>query len=219
MDSEFWTNTWQAGRIGFHMGDVNPVLQAHLAELVQDDHACVLVPLCGKSHDLRWLSSQGHDVIGVEWVAQAVAELFEEVLDEVAERQRVGPYESWRVPGLCVLNGDMFALDAAHLPRRPTAVWDRASLVAISPDRREEFVEVVRRVVAPGGRVLLNVFDYDQDEMSGPPFSVPEREVRRLFAGCTLTLLHRKDGSAMFKDNPDRNVTRFDIDTWLIELP
>jgi thiopurine S-methyltransferase len=98
-------------------------------------------------------------------------------------------------------------------------VWDRACLVAVAPQRRRELVDVVRRVLAPGGRILLNVFDYDQGEMNGPPFAVPEAEVRQLFAGCTLTLLECRDGRSIFDSNPDRNFSRFDILTWLIELP
>lgn len=38
----------------------------------------VLVPLCGKTKDLLWLSGQGCDVVGVEFCAQAVAEFFTE---------------------------------------------------------------------------------------------------------------------------------------------
>ena len=218
MNSEFWTDAWQAGRTRFHSDAVHPSLSAHLGELVTGPGACVLVPLCGKTRDMRWLSAQGHQVIGVEWVEQAVIELFEADEDR-PERHRVGPYERWRIPGLCVLQGDMFSLQSDHLPRRPTAVWDRASLVAVAPHRRQELVDVVRRVLAPGGRILLNVFDYESEKMSGPPFSVPEAEVRRLFAGCTITLLERRDGRSNFDGNPDRNPSRFDIDTWLVELP
>jgi thiopurine S-methyltransferase len=218
MDSDFWSDAWQTGRIGFHSDAVHPALQAHIGALVSGPDACVLVPLCGKTRDLRWLSSQGHEVVGVEWVEQALRELFEQG-EERPERHRVGPFEAWKEPGLCVLQGDMFSLKGDHLSRPPTAVWDRACLVAVAPQRRRELVDVVRRVLAPGGRILLNVFDYDQGEMNGPPFAVPEAEVRQLFAGCTLTLLECRDGRSIFDSNPDRNFSRFDILTWLIELP
>ena len=218
MNRGFWANAWQTGRTGFHNSDVSSVLEAHLSALTQGESVCVLVPLCGKSLDLRWLVDQGHEVVGVEWVAQAVEQLFAGS-DTPPERGVRGPYESWQEPGLCVLRGDMFALEAIHLPCPPTVVWDRASLVAISPDRREEFVDVLRRVMSPGGRILLNVLNSDKGERSGPPFSVSEAEVRQLFVGCRLQLLERKDISAMFAADPGRNGARFDIDTWLIELP
>lgn len=216
MDRGFWSEAWQAGRTGFHRDSVHPELISHLDQLVSASGECVLVPLCGKSLDLRWLVSQGHEVVGVEWVRQAVIELFDE---EEPERASVGPYEAWRSPGLSVLHGDVFSLELEHLSRRPTVVWDRASLVAVAPERRAELVDVIRRVVAPGGRVLLNVFDYEQGEMSGPPFAVSEAEVRRLYAGCGLALLRRADGRALFSRSPDDKLSRLDIDTWLVELP
>ncbi len=218
MGKEFWAAAWQAGRTGFHKAQVHPMLETHLDALTKGEPACVLVPLCGKSLDLRWLVAQGHEVVGVELVAQAVEQLFADGASSPVRGTR-GTYESWQEPGLCVLHGDVFALEAALLPRPVTGVWDRASLVALPPNRRREYVDVLRRVVMPGGRILLNVFEYDSAIMDGPPFSVSEAEVRQLYSDCGLQMLERTDGSAMFADDPKRKGARFDIVTWLIELP
>ena len=83
------------------------------------------------------------------------------------------------------LLGDFFRLTPAALPRGAAAdmVWDRASLVALRPEDREGYVAALHRSVAPGGTILLSTFEYDQERANGPPFAVPEREVRRLFPG------------------------------------
>jgi thiopurine S-methyltransferase len=36
--------------------------------------------------------------------------------------------------------------------------------------------------LAPGGRLLLITLEYDQEQMSGPPFSVAEAEIEMLFS-------------------------------------
>ena len=55
-----WIERWQNGRIGWHETDGNAGLRAHW----RFDAQQVLVPLCGKSPDLRWLAEQGHRVSG-----------------------------------------------------------------------------------------------------------------------------------------------------------
>ena len=38
----------------------------------------ILIPLCGKSFDLLWLSSNGHQVVGVEFAADVIVQFFDE---------------------------------------------------------------------------------------------------------------------------------------------
>ena len=47
------------------------------------------------------------------------------------------------------------------------------------------------RAVAPGAQILLNVFEYDQALMDGPPHSVPDAEVRAAYPNAQV--LHDKD--------------------------
>ena len=51
-------------------------------EEIEGEHAGqsmrIFVPLCGKSPDIYWLVDKGHIVVGVEWVEEAVKDLFQE---------------------------------------------------------------------------------------------------------------------------------------------
>ena len=51
-------------------------------------------------------------------------------------------------------------------------------------------------LLRPGGRVLLNAFEYDQTRRSGPPWSVPDEEVRARFASRGVERLARVDAVA-----------------------
>lgn len=71
------------------------------------------------------------------------------------------------------------------------AVWDRGALVAVAPDMRDRYARVVAERIAPGGRMLLVTVSYDEKEAgadAGPPFSVPDNEVRRLYEPLGLSV-------------------------------
>jgi thiopurine S-methyltransferase len=161
--------------------------------------AC-LVPLCGKSHDLPWLADR-LPTLGVELAPEAVAQLHQEhgLVPDVHEH---GPYRVWyTAPGrlahpLCVLEGDLFDLDAGRLSRAgatPDRVWDRAALVALNPAQRRRYVELLRHLLPSGSRILLETFSYDPTVMTGPPHSISESEIGSLFAGCTREILEVRD--------------------------
>lgn len=65
------------------------------------------------------------------------------------------------------------------------AVWDRAALHALNPHTRARYVAAMDRCLRPGGDYLLSTNEYSSTEFIGPPFSVPEEEVDRLFAAYT----------------------------------
>src|SRR5687767_6239745 len=106
MHPEFWHERWQTGQIGFHEGKPNDDLVTFWPTLGLESGARVLVPLCGKTHDLAWLRAQGHDVTGVELSELACSAFFaEQGLTPAVET--TGPYRSWSVPGLTLLQGDV----------------------------------------------------------------------------------------------------------------
>ncbi len=70
---------------------------------------------------------------------------------------------------LSVYTGDYFTA-----PIQPVdIIYDRASLVALPAEMRVQYVERLKQLWS-GGKILLVTLDYDQDEMAGPPFSVPK---------------------------------------------
>ena len=91
MDAEFWRQRWTAGQIGFHQAEVNQDLCKLWPELELEKGARVLVPLCGKSHDMSWLVEQGFHVVGVELSQTAVEGYFAEhqLEPRVGQRDRL----------------------------------------------------------------------------------------------------------------------------------
>lgn len=177
MDPDFWHERWARGEIGFHRGDVHHLLIRHGAPLAGRR---VLVPLCGKSLDMVHLAGLGCTVAGIELSAAAIGAFFEEQqLEPAVTRQ--GPGRSWQAGPYTLLEGDYFGFSAADLGAPCTGLYDRAALIALPPERRPAYAAHTARLLAPGAWGLLITLDYPQTEMAGPPFAVPEAEVRALY--------------------------------------
>ncbi|ROR34158.1 thiopurine S-methyltransferase [Inmirania thermothiophila] len=190
MDPKFWIARWEQGQTGWHLPEVNPQLRRWWARLGLAAPGRVFVPLCGASLDLGWLAGRGHEVVGCELAPTAVARCFAEAGLEPAVAA-AGALRRWRAGRLEILEGDFFRLDPETLGA-VEAVYDRAALVAFPPAMRAHYVAHLRRL-APRAPQLLVTLDYPQEEMEGPPFAVPEAEVRARYAGCTVERLADED--------------------------
>ncbi|HBK47035.1 MAG TPA: thiopurine S-methyltransferase [Xanthomonadaceae bacterium] len=180
MDADFWLQRWQDGQIGFHQGEVMPLLQKHWPALRLPRGSRVLVPLCGKSLDMHWLAAQGYRVLGVELSPLAVAQFFEDAGLQ-PRRSRSHDGEHFVAGPIEIVCGDAFALDQALLAGC-AGVYDRAALVALPPDLRRHYLHTVYARLPGGSRGLLITLEYPQPEKAGPPFSVEAPEVQSLFA-------------------------------------
>lgn len=192
MQADFWHERWQRNQIGFHQAEINLHLQQFWPALGVTTGARVFVPLCGKSGDMLWLRGQGHEVIGVEISPLAVQAFFDENALQVTVQQQ-GLFQVYAADGLCIWCGDFFALDPEDLAG-VTAVYDRASLIALPPEMRPAYAKHLRQLLAPGVKSLLVAIEYSQGEMEGPPFSVREDEVLALYAAhCAIERIHAAD--------------------------
>jgi thiopurine S-methyltransferase len=179
VEEEFWLDRWKRQETAFHQQEVNPTLREHWAGLGVAAKAPVFVPLCGKSGDMTWLRAHDHPVVGVELSELAAAAYFEEN-GLAPERHRQGSFEVMEAGGVRILCGNFFDLSADDLAG-VTAVYDRAALVALPPDLRARYAEHMAAILPAGTRMLLVTLEYPQEEMQGPPFSVPAEEVDRLY--------------------------------------
>lgn len=192
MDKTFWQQRWQANEIGFHQGQVNPLLTRFWPQLAIAKRAQVLVPLCGKSHDLHWLAARGHSVLGVELSAVALQAFFNEQQLPV-QRIAAGPFVRWEAQALCILEGDFFDLNAADLAA-VQAVYDRAALIALPTAMRQRYAERLIALLPATAQQLLITLDYPQREMDGPPFAVSRAEVEHLYGSAyQITCLSEQD--------------------------
>lgn len=185
MEPDFWRSRWSEGRIGFHEGRPNALLVKHLAALGKAKR--VLVPLCGKAEDLAFLASQGHQVVGVELVESAVKAFFSERgVTPVIDTH--GPFKRYTAANITVLAGDFFAT-TRELLGAVDALYDRAAVIALPETMRPGYVKHLRSLLPAGAPGIVITTEYPQEKLEGPPFSVPEAELRAHYAGSKVELV------------------------------
>ncbi|MBI3580996.1 MAG: thiopurine S-methyltransferase [Nitrospinae bacterium] len=180
MDHDFWLRRWEENLIGFHQSEVN----AHLKELWDKfevpGESVAFVPMCGKSLDMLWLRSRGLRVMGVELSELAVASFF--AGNGLKPETRVeGSFKIYKTEGVEIFCGDFFSLEKGSLSS-VRFVYDRAALVALPPDMRKRYADDMAEKLPKNAVMALLALEYEQGEMEGPPFSVPEKEVVSLFS-------------------------------------
>ena len=187
MDSKFWHGRWAAARIGFHEGQPNSYLARHAERLA--NHPRVLVPLCGKSEDLAYLASRGHEVIGVELVEDAVRAFFDEhgLSPTVTKKGKLVEYAS---SPITIYAGDVLEATREVIGGAVDAIYDRAALVALPDESRRRYVD------------HIVTFEYEQALMEGPPFAIEEAELRMLYDGTQEIELLSEGAAEMKRDSP-----------------
>lgn len=188
MEIDFWLDRWNNNQTGFHQRRVNPYLVYFFGEkgpsFEQREALKVFVPLCGKSKDMLWLSQNGFKVFAVECSERAVKDFFEEnaLNYKHAKKDEHALYQSSDLASqIEVFQGDFFGLQKHDLGQ-VTDIFDRASLIALPPEMRQQYAEKMAELQQPGTRTLLVTLTFDPEEMNGPPFSVTEEEVKRLYS-------------------------------------
>ncbi|HJS15561.1 MAG TPA: thiopurine S-methyltransferase [Rheinheimera sp.] len=178
MQSEFWHNCWQQQRIGFHQDEIHPLLPVVFSQLNWEPSKVIFAPLCGKSLDLWWLAEQGK-VIGAELSELACQQFYQEQEQSFSVSAQ-GDFQRFNHPAVGIWQGDYFALKPEQLGEIGL-IYDRAALIALPLQMRIDYVKQLKNLCPAPVSLLLLSLEYPQEEMSGPPFSVTELEVRQLF--------------------------------------
>lgn len=184
--TENWLDRWANGRTGWHEESGNAGLKSHWPDCANGTR--VLVPLCGKTIDLLWLSHHGHEVVGVELSDIAVRNFFSEhdLAYQVEKGEYLDCFSATDVP-ITLYCGDYFSFDAPPFD----ALYDRGALVAMPDSLRPEYVEHTKQLLRPEAVRMIITLEYDQRVVQGPPFSVLPTEIGAYWGD--LTRVHETD--------------------------
>lgn len=209
METIFWHRCWENNQIGFHEKEANPLLVQYLNELSLAPGNRVFLPLCGKTLDIPWLVSQGYHVVGIELSQMAIDQFFNE-LGVVPDKKEQGDLLHYSTDNIDIYVGDIFNLNQ-KIMGQVDGVYDRGALVALPDSMRNQYTSHLKAItdIAPQ---LLICFEYQDDVMQGPPFSISSEELDRHYGDSyTLTLLGQEFAADKF--NSDRDIKE---SVWLL---
>jgi thiopurine S-methyltransferase len=185
MDADFWLTRWQNNELGFQLDNAHPLLVQCLPSLLVNSTK-VLVPLCGKSPDIHYLSGF-LPVLGAELSAIACHEFFIE--HQLAFNSwPVDCFRCYQSEYITLWQGDFFAMQPEHV-MACDLIYDRAALIALPQPMRQQYADKLQAILPHGAKVLLISLEYPQHEKSGPPFSVSREEIDALFPNAEIELL------------------------------
>lgn len=177
---EFWLQRWQNKQIGFHREQINELLQRHYPKELLPNNPQTLVPLCGKSNDMLWLSAQGAKIIGCELSTAACTQFFDDnkLLSTQTHDQDFHYFTHGSITLAC---GDFFALTKA-ITGKLDFCYDRAALVALPAELRKLYATQIANLLPSDSLYLLVTLSYGDLNRVAPPFSIDDAEVENLFA-------------------------------------
>lgn len=161
LPAAYWQGRYDAGTTGWDRGQVSPAFERWISAAAARPSR-VLVPGCGRGHEVVALAGLGCDVTALDYAPAAV----------LALRSRLA------AAGLAadVLEADLFAYE----PARPfDAIYEQTCLCALAPRQWEEYERRLARWLEPGGTLAASFMQTDAP--TGPPFGCAPDAMRRLF--------------------------------------
>lgn len=210
---DFWNNKWQQGDIGFHKDQYHCALTRYLPEILTSyqqkqgsQSLRALFPLCGKTLDIIGLKnmllkrSMPATLVGIELSAKAIEEFFQENHDpfeKTSMNHSGGDYVRYQSldhkaeVSTQLYCGDFFQV-MNHFSKPSDnfdVIFDRAALIALPIELRPVYAAQCIKHLSPQGMILLVTVDYGDRCDLGPPFSLTDQEVQKLYQEKTIKLL------------------------------
>lgn len=159
---DFWHERYAQQRTPWDRGGINPALVDWLNAGIIAPPASVLVPGCGRGHEVVELARRGFEVTGADLSALALGEL-ERHLASAGLRARL-------------VEADLLTWE----PDGPfDAIYEQTCLCALLPRHWPGYEARLHRWLRPGGR-LLALF-MQSGKTDDPPFHCALADMRRLF--------------------------------------
>jgi hypothetical protein len=157
-----WQAQYEADTMPWDEGAAHPVLVDFVAEN-RAFEGSILVPGCGRGHDVRGISTAGNQVTGLDIAPAAIA--------KAAGYPRAGNEE--------YVIGDLFDLPAGM---RAAYDWvvEHTCFCAIPPEMRGAYAAAVAGAVKPGG-CLFGIFYLEPAVDRHPPYGVTVGELDGFF--------------------------------------
>jgi SAM-dependent methyltransferase len=172
-----WESDYLHGSDGWDLGRPTPVFRNLLANRGLPPGR-MLVVCAGRGHDAREFARHGYEVTAVDFSPSAVREM----------GRLASPDMSMEI-----LQQDLFTLPH-ELDGTFDYVLEYTCYCAIDPKRRAEFVDLVARLLKPGGMYISLAFPLTQQQ-GGPPFAVTVSELSHLFQERGFKLIEREKPS------------------------
>jgi phospholipid N-methyltransferase len=167
----FWENLYMEGRDSWSHSSVSPALLEFFKHPMYPKKGDVLVPAAGKGLDADAWAKRGHKVLAVDFCPSAI-----DSIERLADGNN----------NLSSLNLDIFLLspqDEKRGGRQFDIIYDSCSFNSIHPKRRDEYIEVLLKMLKDKGIFIGFFFPFVNEESRIPPYNISKEELEARFNG------------------------------------
>jgi methyl halide transferase len=172
--AEYWSRAYREGRYGWDLGTPTPVFE-DILRMPQQLPAgsrtfgagSMLVPCSGHGYDALLFAMHGFDVTAIDIAPEPLRKLTDTARGEGL--------------ALDILEGDMFQLAPQH-DGTFDYILEYTCLCAIDTGRRQEYIDLLHRLLKPHGWVIGLIFPID-GRLGGPPYPLDIDELNAMLEG------------------------------------
>ena len=194
LSAEGWEQRYQDKGDHWNLGYPAPPFVSLLASDNPLQPGKLAVIGCGKGHDALFFAKSGFEVIGFDFAPSAIAEATATAKDKGISARFV--------------QQDIFALDR-EFTNSFDYVLEHTCFCAIDPGWRSQYVEVVKSLLRPGGK-LIALF-YTHDRPGGPPFGVKPEEVLEYFTADFEPIVFRQAENSIPRRQGNEHLAIFQL--------
>ena len=157
-----WESRYQSGETGWDRGASSPSLNAWLKSDGLKPGSRILVPGCGRGHEVVHLAEMDFEVSCIDIAPSAVTHLKQTLVTKGLSAD--------------VMQADLFQFQPTH----PfDAIYEQTCLCAIQPEQREAYASLLHSWIKPGGTLFALFMQTGAED--GPPFHCDLLAMHRLF--------------------------------------
>ncbi len=156
----FWNNQYIASSTGWDLGQVSPPIKAYIDQLT-NKQLRILIPGCGNSYEAAYLLQQGFTNVTLIDIAP---HLVQQLKNKYASNTHIN-----------IILGDFFNHKGFY-----DLIFEQTFFCALSPSLRKSYVEAMKQLLVPNGKLVGVLFD-KVFEQNGPPFGGYKSEYLSLF--------------------------------------
>jgi len=153
LDQSFWSEKYQSNQMGWDIGAVSTPIKEYIDQL-EDKHASILIPGAGNAYEAAYLFEQGFTDISIVDIAK-------EPLDNFRKEVPDFPKDK-------ILQEDFFNHKGTY-----DIIFEQTFFCAIDPSLRVGYIDKMKDLLKPGGKLVGLLFDFRLDNI-GPPFGGSE---------------------------------------------
>lgn len=163
-ESSYWEERYQEQTPRWDLGEAAPPFLSLLNSENKPNLGKTAVLGCGRGYDALLFAEHGFEVVGFDFAPTAIA-------DSISLAQTTNNTAQF-------LQRDIFNL-ATEFPDYFDYVVEHTCFCAIPPERRTEYVQLVRSILRPNGELIALFFTHTRP--GGPPFGSTPAEIRQYF--------------------------------------